>query len=473
VYKSSVPLVKDLFPQPRSWSPKEVDCVVGLANGDITPPIGIRAHNWGASRTGQGLGIHRPLRAGVVAILDPDGEWRYLITIDLGWWQSIDVFMSVFEPISHAVVADRSHLLLHLVHTHAGPSLEESDSTLPGSELVEPYRQKLVESIIGLISEAKRTAERSTITWAYGKCDMAVIRDLPCGPRYILGFNPVARADDTVAVGRISSQNGNTTAVLVNYACHPTTLAHENALISPDFIGATREVVEAATGAQCFFYQGASGDLAPREQYTPGTDIVDRHGRTLGYAVLATLENMGSPSTTLEYQGVVESGAPLAIWSEEPYQPTTTLDFNLEEVRVKCRPQKTESELFEQWRDIDPLAARERLARAARLARGYDSGGWAQHPLWVWQLGDAFIVAHPGEAFSLLQTELRRRNPEVIVFVLNLTNGPGFMYLPPETAYRDDRYQVWQTLLLEGSLESVIEAADSQIKKFSRKALPS
>ena len=48
-------------------------------------------------------------------------------------------------------------------------------------------------------------------------------------------------------------------AVIVNYACHPTTLAWDNRAISPDWIGAMRENVEAAAGGICMFLQGASG----------------------------------------------------------------------------------------------------------------------------------------------------------------------------------------------------------------------
>ena len=77
------------------------------------------------------------------------------------------------------------------------------------------------------------------------------------------------------------------------------------------------------------------------------------------------------------------------------------------------------------------------------------------------------IVAHPGEAYSDLQLELRRRHPHLAVAVLNLTNAPGFMYLPPRSAYADDRYQVWQTLAEPGSLERLIEAADSHLQTFS------
>jgi hypothetical protein len=217
--------------------------------------------------------------------------------------------------------------------------------------------------------------------------------------------------------------------------------------------------VERASGAPCFFYQGASGDLSPREQYTPGTELADRHGRALGHAVLATLETMGSPSTQLEFAGVVESGAPLGIWHAEPAEPNARMTFLSGSVELECRPPQTAAELAERWAGIDPLAARERIARSERLADGYRNGLVAEHPVWVWQLGDAVFVAHPGEAFSLLQIELRRRFPERMIVVMNLTNGPGFMYLPTAETYNVDSYQVWQSLLARGGLERVIEFA--------------
>jgi len=47
-----------------------------------------------------------------------------------------------------------------------------------------------------------------------------------------------------VLVARITALDGAPAASIVNYACHPTTLAWENTLISPDFPGAMRELVE-------------------------------------------------------------------------------------------------------------------------------------------------------------------------------------------------------------------------------------
>jgi len=85
------------------------------------------------------------------------------------------------------------------------------------------------------------------------------------------------------------------------------------------------------------------------------------------------------------------------------------------------------------------------------------------HKIWTVQIGDAVIVAHPGEAYSAFQSELRRRFPERAIIVANLTNGPGFVYLPDAQAYRRNAYQAWQTPLAEGALEMLTEAAAAAI----------
>ena len=109
-------------------------------------------------------------------------------------------------------------------------------------------------------------------------------------------------------------RRGETLGTVVNYACHPTTLAWENTLISPDYVGAMREVVERDTGAPCLFLQGASGDLGPRDGYVGDTAVADRNGRQLGFAALSALEALPPPGTCFEYAGPVVSGAILGTW---------------------------------------------------------------------------------------------------------------------------------------------------------------
>src|ERR1700754_2071413 len=122
-------------------------------------------------------------------------------------------------------------------------------------------------------------------------------------------------ADDTVVVGRVTTTGGAPLATVVNYACHPTTLAWQNTLSSPDYVGAMRETVGRHTaGAPCLFLLGAAGDHAPREQYVGDLDLPDRHGRALGHAVVAALETLPPAGHALEFSAAVESGAPLAPW---------------------------------------------------------------------------------------------------------------------------------------------------------------
>jgi len=82
-----------------------------------------------------------------------------------------------------------------------------------------------------------------------------------------------------VLVARVTDPAGRLRATLVNYACHPTTLAWDNSLISPDYVGAMREVVEAATTGPCVFAQGASGDVGPRYGFVGDTAGADRNRR--------------------------------------------------------------------------------------------------------------------------------------------------------------------------------------------------
>jgi hypothetical protein len=460
------PVLRDVLPAVTTWTPRESALTAGVGRADITPPVGVRARSWGAARTDVATGVHRPLTATALAFRDEAaGRWRYLLTLDLGWWRDAASFTRLRDPLLTALDAEPDDLLLHLVHTHAGPSVCDLGLDLPGADLLPGYQQTLLDGATAACVTARDAARPAVVTWAQGTCDLAVTRNLPCGDRDVVAFDPGTPADGTLLVGRVMdrAQPDRVLGVLLNYACHPTTLAHHNTLLSPDLVGAARVVVERETGAPCLFLQGASGELSPREQYQPGTAVTDRNGRTLGFAALGVLSGMGSPGTHLRFDGVVESGAPIGLWVPEPADVPADVRCVSTRVPLAAVPVPTAAQVAERWSGIDPVAAAERRDRAGRLAEGYLDGDVARHPLWVWHLGDAVVVAHPGEAFSALQTTLRARHPERAVLVLNLTNGPGFVYLPDRASYGRDRYQVWQTLLAAGCLEVLTDAADALV----------
>ncbi|MDR6867093.1 hypothetical protein J2Y69_001692 [Microbacterium resistens] len=440
---------------------------IGVARRDITPPVGIRAKNWGPADWERSEGAHRPFTLTALALIGGDGRPRILLAVDGTWWRRVadeqGVRGAILDGLGLGLAPDQ--LMLSLSHTHAGAVLCAADEGLPGGELIPGYLDALAAAGIAAGREALDGARPGLIEWTAGRCELAADRELDLDGRPLVGFNPAGEADDTVTVGRFSI-DGAVVATLVNYACHPTTLAWECREVSPDYVGALRETVEAATGAPCLFVQGASGELAPREQYTGDVTVADRHGRSLGHAALAALAALPAPGDEVELVGVVESGAPLAIWAGRPAAADATAVGLMESVELPLRDLPTLDELAEEWRGIDPRSREERLGRARNLREGYIDGPTVTHPVWAWRLGDAVVLGHPGEAYSRLQRTLRARFPRTPIVVMNLTNGPGFVYLPTREAYARGAYQAWQTPLAPGALELLEEHACTLVQRL-------
>ncbi|HIT74586.1 MAG TPA: hypothetical protein IAA98_03285 [Candidatus Avipropionibacterium avicola] len=457
--------------------------LAGVVVGDVTPPVGIRARNWGPATWDAATGVHRPMVLTAVALADEDAprDPVVMVGVDATWWRRVDDERRCRDHVLQASGLSPERLLISLSHTHAGPVICSADRDLPGGEHLDVYLGELARTIADAVRRAIAALAPAVLEWAHSRCDLASNRELlledgcGAGPRPVVGYNPVTDdpADDTVLVGRLSGLASDGTAsplaTIVNYACHPTTLAWQNSLISPDWVAGMRELVEESTGAPLAFVQGASGELAPRQQYVGDTAVAEQHGRQVGHAVLSALESLPPVGTDLELTGVVESGAPLAIW--EPRSRTEasslrTVQVLNEAVELDLQPLPGLDELAEQWADIDPRSREERLQRARNLRDDYVLGPTVQHPVWAWRIGTALLIAHPGEAYSRLQRTVRHHVGDFPVLVANLTNGPGFVYLPTQQAYEVNAYQAWQTPLAPGSLERLEAHASTLLDRL-------
>lgn len=290
--------------------PRAFAGTAGIARRDITPPVGICARNWGPANWSASEGSHRPMTLTAVVLGDAP---LVVLALDATWWRAVADEERVRGGVLERLGLPENALLLSLSHTHAGPVLCANESDAPGGELISGYLDSLIEAAVEAVTEAMTTRVPAVLEWTHGSCSLAANREVQVEGRSLVGFEPERDADDIVLVGRLTSADGVTLATIVNYACHPTTLAWENRLISPDYVGALRETVERRTDGLCVFLQGASGELAPRQQYVGDPEIADRHGEGLGHAVLAAIDALPSPGACLQLSGVVESGAPLAM----------------------------------------------------------------------------------------------------------------------------------------------------------------
>ncbi len=441
----------------------------GISRHDITPPVGVYARNWGAAKHDVATSIHRPLTLTALSISSDanNGNPCVLVDADLGWWKTPETFRNFQARLLDELSLSSAQLLFALSHTHAGPPLMEVDPSLPGSEPLQHWMEELYQTAVTAIRQASADRFPGTLDWQVGQCNLASVRDLPdpdvSRQRVICGYNPQLKPDNTLLLGRLTDESSRVRATLVNYACHPTTLAWDNTAISPDYIGAMRETMQSATQAPAMFLLGMCGDLAPRYQYVGDTEVADRHGKQLGHAALAAYYDAEPPHSRLVFEGTVESGAPLAVWKHADNQPSQVLRAHVASVELKIKDWPSAEELERERQACTDRALEERLRRKRDIRRGLGDRATFLLPIYVWRLGDAVLVGSCCEPYSQLQIELRRRFPEHTLLCVNLING-SIGYLPPSEAYDTEVYPVWQTPFDRGSLETVLEAMTEAIR---------
>ena len=441
--------------------------LVGLSRSDITPPVGIFCRNWGAAAHDTAQGIHRPLSVTALAIRDAaGGEPLVLLDTDLGWWASLTYERGFRGRVRAAVGLSEDRLLSCLSHTHAAPPLCRPEPHWQGGDLLAEYLDRFEIAMADTARAAIANLAPATIEWQHGRCALATNRDLPdpappAGPRIVCGFNPANAADDTLVVARVTAASGTPLATVANYACHPTTLAWDNDLVSPDFVGEMRSTIEGAGAGLGLFLQGASGELSPRYQYVGDPAVADAHGRELAYAVLATVEGMEPPGQELVFDRVVESGAPLARWRRQP-RPVTprmrSLAAKRRAVNLPLKDWPSTATLAADFAACTDRALAERIRRKLRIREALGDGATFPLEIWGWRIGEALVLGTMAEAYSAIQAAVRAAFPDRAVTWLNLVNG-SLGYLPPAPLYDVDIYQVWQTPFERGGLELVEAAA--------------
>jgi len=467
----------------------------GVTRADITPPVGIYHRMWGAATHDRSTGVHRPLTATALCLAPSNstGGQDCLAFIGLDhclFWSS--EMRRVLDGVAELAELPSHRIIFFFSHTHGAGLMGLERQELPGGDLIGPYLDRLTSTVGGMVRKARERMHAATIVYGAGRCGLATNRDYfdDQAGHYVCGFNPAGLADETVAVARLTSDNGSTLATVVNYACHPTTLAWDNTLISPDYVGAMREVVEGVTSAPCLFIQGASGDIGPREGFVGDTAVADRNGRQLGYAALATLEGLPPAGRSFKYAGPVVSGATIGTWNFQPATGEALRHTSLWSERtsiaaLRCRPDLGSRESVEcdrtEWQAQhataeqagDVIAARDARAMIERSTRrltrlaSLPSQSEYPYPIRAWRMGDAVWLAYDGEHYNILQRELRQRFPETPLIIGTLANGSNVWYLPDAESYgKPGLYQEEASVLAQGSLEKLIDASTTTIHEL-------
>lgn len=262
----------------------------GLAQVDITPPVGGRTTGYSSAQPTDG--VHDPVTARIL-VLKTDQTCVAIAVCDLCIFNSAWVHEQM-----PALGVD--HLLLANTHTHAGPNLREDDFPSPEK----PWRRTVEERLVEAIKQAQENLFPAYFAAAEGRLQLGYNRLVDRGEFAETHFEnperiPYGRVDPTVGVIRITDEEDAVRAVLVFYACHPVVLGPRNRKISADYPGVVRKRIEAKLGedAKCIFIQGGGGDVNPLimargDDRSGDFELVERMGQLLATDVLRVLANI-------------------------------------------------------------------------------------------------------------------------------------------------------------------------------------
>ncbi|MCS5631366.1 MAG: hypothetical protein NZ744_11100 [Pirellulaceae bacterium] len=459
-------------------------CRAAAVTVDITPPENMYHRMWGAALHDQAVGVHQPLEANLLWLKpsttgDVDTD-VLLLSVDhcLFWAADLE---PIKQSLSTATELAPEQIVIYFTHTHAAGLMDSTRAELPGGELIAPYLAEIGEKVSVAAAALPDSLTEMWLTTGTGHCSLAQNRDYwdEANNSYVCGYNPLGTADSTVMVIRLCDLEGNVKTVLVNYACHPTTLAWDNRLISPDYVGPMRRTLRHAIGKiPVVFIQGASGDVGPREGFVGDTDAAESNGRQLGLAVLEAMAGMPTEPADFSYDGAVVSGATIGTWSYKPFSSEYVKTMSRFETMQTSLDLEYRSDLGtreQTQRELDALlaagvdsngddAARdhralvERLQRKLTRFRGLEEGDCFHYQLRAWRIGNVFLLAFNGEMYNMLQLDLRAAFPAQALMVGTLADGSSCWYLPSRESYGKGLYQEDASIIACGGLEQLRDA---------------
>src|SRR5487761_2390541 len=227
----------------------------GAATVVVDVPVGTPMTGY-AARLSPSTGVHDPMTV------------RALVIDDVGIVDCCALRKTTCGELRATRPAGIVDVVIAATHTHAGPCITPGGLGAFAPDVLHAVEKAFVEAL----TAARH--RRTPVTVQYGE-------------RRAVGVGRNRRHDDVeidppVQVVAFEGAQG-TVATLVTYPMHPVVLSAANTLISADYIGPLRDLVEAARpGSLCVFAQGCAGDVnddrhSPEGDFsatpTPGRDF--------------------------------------------------------------------------------------------------------------------------------------------------------------------------------------------------------
>lgn len=275
--------------------------MAGLAEDDITPPVGGKMAGYSDRGAKVSTGVHDALKAKALVLKDADTALA-IVTMDLGGLTG-EIVAGVKKGILEKTGIEQAMLLTS--HTHSGP---DATPSFPSAE--KPYLKDLEAKLIAIVAAANNDLVPVKYGVAKGQAAEGHNRRKvnPDGTAEMFWRNPervpTEPVDYMVGVIRFEKLDGAPLATLVNFTCHSVVLGPENLEISADYPGVMQRAVEKDLGGKCMFAQGACGDINPFMDKTPPKDGAFKEAEQMGKTIAAEVARVSKEMTMRDGEGV-------------------------------------------------------------------------------------------------------------------------------------------------------------------------
>lgn len=425
--------------------------LVAVAREDITPEVGILLCGY-TVREGPSRGVDEPLT--VTALLVEGGGGRVaMLAVDWGV-ASVRFVTDLRERCARAIGGSTQDVLVNFSHSHSTPM---SPDWMPYAapeqlQMLEAWAERVASSAVRACERARAALQPARLATGWGDCRANINRRQKTEDgSVLLGEDAKGPSDHSVGVARFDDMQGRPIAVVYRYSCHTVTLGPRTNLISPDFVGPARALIESQLGCLSLFLQGCAGNQNPVTgigQDASGREDTVRIGQMVGAEVvkvavsLRTHRRRREPKLVrsvavywlFEHETIPESGLG-QVGSEEiilnlpltPFPAIVEVEKETEEWRRRhveaCERQAPQSERNVTQRFL--FWAEQRLA----AARGAENPVRVTFPVQCLRIGAWTLVGLPFEPMSETGERLRTLSPGGGAWVLGYSNGL-VSYLP-------------------------------------------
>ena len=459
-------------------SKADVDFKAGYAKVEITPVVGTTMSGYYSRRVS--TGVLDPLYARCVAVSDGSTK-ALIIAID-----NVHLVDAVSCEVRKAV-SDRSGVpvdavFLACTHTHAGPV-----SYVPRVVEDDCYWDRVDPEDIPKIKASNRQiangcAEAASRALAdLSSASMLMGRGEAKGISFMRRYRmkdgtvrtnpgmgnpdvvcPLGEPDEQLQLVRFVRSRKREIAMM-NFQCHPDTIGGTR--FSADWPGLACGYLEHAMdgNVDAILINGAQGDTNHlRVKKNPGEVIPERYEMA-------------------KHMGRVVAGVALSVWGICVPAKTGKVQAAVRNVRALTNKGRPDEVLMAakyvklhrsgRGREIPGIGMEHtaNVAAAYRIMELKDSPEEVDVPVSVVAIGDSLAFGgFPGEPFTWVGTELKRRSPFAMTFPACCVNGLRD-YFPTRSAYTEGGYENASSRFKAGIAESLVDGVVSQMQEFHSK----